>query len=43
MAGDYAHWEKHGLFEGFETYIQQRYTRIDLDPNFRKAALKKVF
>ena len=43
MKGDYAHWNAHGLYEGFETYVHQRYTHIDIDENFRKTALKKVF
>lgn len=43
MKGDYTYWQKHGLYEGFETYVNQCYSRIDMDKNFRDAAMKKVF
>ncbi len=43
MMGDYEHWDKQGLFEGFENYVKQRYSRIQIDPEHRNAVLKKVF
>jgi multimeric flavodoxin WrbA len=43
MTGDIKHWTEHNLYDGFETYIKQKYTRFPLDRERRKAALKKVF
>ncbi|MBW1775420.1 MAG: SCP2 sterol-binding domain-containing protein, partial [Deltaproteobacteria bacterium] len=34
------HWEKHGLFEGFETYVQQKRTRVPYDDASRQAWIK---
>ena len=42
MKDDFAHWEKHGLFEGFETYIQQKRTRVPFDDTARQAWIKKM-
>jgi len=43
MKGDYEHWQRQGLYEGFDTYVKQEYTRSEIDPEFRKTVLKKVF
>jgi len=42
MAGDFNHWEKHGLFEGFEAYTKQGYTHVETPPDLRKARMKKI-
>jgi multimeric flavodoxin WrbA/putative sterol carrier protein len=42
MQADYAHWEKHGLFEGFERYIQQTTSKADYDPEVRKAWIQEA-
>ncbi|MBW1945190.1 MAG: NAD(P)H-dependent oxidoreductase, partial [Deltaproteobacteria bacterium] len=40
MKDDFHHWEKHGLFEGFETYVQQKRTRVPYDDASRQAWIK---
>lgn len=42
MSHDYAHWEKHGLFGSFETYIQQRREQTSYDPEIRKAWIQSM-
>jgi NAD(P)H-dependent FMN reductase/putative sterol carrier protein len=42
MKDDYAHWEKHGLFESFESYTQQKKARPAYDPEVRKAWIKEL-
>jgi putative sterol carrier protein len=42
MKNDYEHWEKHGLYQGFETYIQQERTKAPYDPEMRKAWLQEM-
>jgi multimeric flavodoxin WrbA/putative sterol carrier protein len=42
MADDYAHWEKLGLDQGFEAYIQQKREQAPHDPALRKAWLKEL-
>jgi multimeric flavodoxin WrbA len=37
MKDDFAHWEKHGLYRDFETYIQQTKEKAQYDPEMRKA------
>lgn len=40
MRDDFDHWERLGLMEGFEAYIQQRRERPTYDPALRKAWLE---
>jgi multimeric flavodoxin WrbA len=42
MNHDYTHWETHGLFNDFETYIQQRREKITHDPEIRKAWVQEM-
>jgi multimeric flavodoxin WrbA/putative sterol carrier protein len=42
MNDDYAHWEKHGLFAGFDTYIQQKREQSAHDPEIRKAWIQSL-
>jgi hypothetical protein len=42
MNEDYAHWEKHGLFNDFETYIQQKREKTSYDPEIRKAWMQEM-
>jgi multimeric flavodoxin WrbA/putative sterol carrier protein len=42
MNHDYAHWEKNGLFDSFETYIQQRREQTSYDPEIRKAWIQSM-
>lgn len=42
MNDDYAHWEKHGLFNDFETYIQQKREKTSYDPEIRKAWMQEM-
>jgi multimeric flavodoxin WrbA/putative sterol carrier protein len=42
MNHDYAHWEAHGLFNDFETYIQQRREKITYDPEIRKVWVQEM-
>jgi NAD(P)H-dependent FMN reductase len=42
MKDDFEHWKKQGLYEGFETYIQQERTRLPYDPEMRKSWLQEM-
>ena len=42
MRDDYSHWEKLGLYEGFESYIQQKKESVQYDPEIRRAWLKET-
>ena len=42
MKDDFEHWEKHGLYRGFESYIQQERAKAPYDPEMRKAWLQEV-
>jgi len=42
MADDYAHWERQGLFGGFESYIQQKKEDTSFDPEIRKAWIREM-
>ena len=42
MSGDYAHWEKHGLFRDFESYVQQRREKPPYDPEIRRAWIQEL-
>lgn len=42
MKDDYKHWQELGLFDGFESYIQQRFTRVSYDPELRKAWIRDM-
>jgi multimeric flavodoxin WrbA/putative sterol carrier protein len=42
MQADYAYWEKQGLFNGFEHYIQQTTAKADYDPEIRKAWIQEA-
>jgi len=42
MKDDFEHWEKHGLYRSFETYIQQERAKGSYDPEMRKAWLQEV-
>ncbi len=42
MKGDYKHWQELGLFDGFETYVQQQFTRPSYDPEGRSAGLRDM-
>jgi putative sterol carrier protein len=42
MQADYVHWEQHGLFEGFERYIQQTASKPVYDPEIRKAWIQEA-
>jgi multimeric flavodoxin WrbA/putative sterol carrier protein len=42
MSSDYAHWEKHGLFRDFESYVQQRREKTSYDPEIRKAWIQEL-
>ncbi len=42
MKDDFEHWEKHGLYQGFETFIQQQRAKSPYDPEMRKAWLQKM-
>lgn len=42
MKDDFEHWEKHGLFEGFEAYVQQKRTRVPHDNGARQAWIKEM-
>lgn len=35
MAHDYKHWEEHGLLEGFEAYVGQKYTEVPYNEEAR--------
>jgi multimeric flavodoxin WrbA/putative sterol carrier protein len=36
MRDDYQYWQKERILDGFETYVQQRYTHAPYDPEMRK-------
>lgn len=40
MKDDFEHWERHGLFEGFEAYVQQKRTQVPHDDAARQAWIK---
>jgi multimeric flavodoxin WrbA/putative sterol carrier protein len=42
MKDDFEHWEKHGLYRGFEAYIQQEKTKGLSDPGLRQAWLQEM-
>lgn len=42
MKDDFEHWEKHGLFEGFEAYVQQKRTQVPHDDAARQAWIKEM-
>ena len=42
MQDDFTYWEKNGLFEGFEKYIQQTTEAANTDPEMRKAWLQEL-
>jgi multimeric flavodoxin WrbA/putative sterol carrier protein len=42
MKDDFAHWEKHGLYSDFESYIQQAKEKVPYDPEIRKAWIQEV-
>lgn len=42
MKADHKHWQELGLFDGFESYVQQRFTRSSHDPELRKAWIRDM-
>jgi len=42
MKDDFAHWEKHGLYQGFESYIQQSKEKAPYNPEMRKAWMQEM-
>lgn len=42
MKHDYKHWEEHGFFQGFESYIQQKSTDVPFDSGLREAWIKEM-
>ena len=42
MKHDYNHWLEHGLYDGFENYIQQTTTKPHYDPKARDAWIKEL-
>lgn len=36
MVDDFEHWQNLGLYEGFESYVQQKFARPGFDPSLRK-------
>ena len=42
MKHDYKHWLEHGLYDGFESYIQQTTTKPQYDPKARDAWIKEL-
>jgi multimeric flavodoxin WrbA/putative sterol carrier protein len=42
MKHDFKHWQEHGLYQGFESYIQQTLTEISYDPGIREAWIKEL-
>jgi multimeric flavodoxin WrbA/putative sterol carrier protein len=42
MRDDYEHWQEHGLYEGFETYIQQKETKVEFNDELRKAWIAEM-
>jgi multimeric flavodoxin WrbA/putative sterol carrier protein len=39
---DHEHWQKHGLYEGFGTYIQQKKTEVEFNNETRKAWIAEM-
>ena len=42
MRDDYEHWREHGLYEGFEAYIQQKETEVEFNNEIRKAWIAEM-
>jgi multimeric flavodoxin WrbA/putative sterol carrier protein len=42
MQDDFAHWERHGFYKDFETYIQQTREKAKYDQELRKAWMQEV-
>lgn len=42
MKDDHRHWEALGLYDGFETYVQQKKESVAYDPEIRKAWMKEM-
>lgn len=42
MKDDHRHWEALGLYEGFESYVQQKKEPVVYDPEIRRAWLKET-
>jgi multimeric flavodoxin WrbA len=42
MKHDYQHWMEHGLYDGFEAYIQQKPAEVSYDPGMREAWIKDM-
>jgi multimeric flavodoxin WrbA len=42
MQDDYTHWQKHGLYEGLEKYVQQSVTPVPESPELRQAWVKHL-
>ncbi len=40
MRDDYQYWQNAGILDGFEAYVQQRYTQTSYDPEMRKEWIK---
>jgi putative sterol carrier protein len=40
MKHDHKHWEKHGLYDGFESYVQQKTVEVSFDSKVREAWIK---
>jgi multimeric flavodoxin WrbA/putative sterol carrier protein len=40
MKHDHKHWEKHGLYDGFESYVQQKTVEVSFDSKLREAWIK---
>ncbi len=42
MQDDYKHWQEHGLYEGFEAYVQQKQTEVEINSEVRKAWIAEM-
>jgi multimeric flavodoxin WrbA len=42
MKHDFKHWKEHGLYEGFDAYIQQAPAEVPYDPGIREAGIKEM-
>ena len=42
MRDDHKHWQTHGLYEGFEKYIQQATAKTSTNPEIRNAWIKEL-
>jgi len=42
MKHDFKHWQEHGLYEGFEAYVQQTRTEISYDPGVREVWIQEM-